>query len=171
MAGMPILRRGPASRASDYTICVYIMALHFFNAKPYFETEPIRGLMWLALAYPNDEMLDRLLQRYHDDDDMRLIGVIDDDETIQGIIGLKIDGPGAAMILHLRVQDDMQRRGIGTALIEKVIATLGLNRLSSRSPERLLPFYERLGFHSWVVGEKPRGSTWYGVRWERAVSN
>lgn len=143
------------------------MDLHFFNAKPYFDTEPVRGLMWLALAYPNDEMLDRLLQRYHDDDDMRLIGAIDGNENILGLIGLKIDDVGAATILHLRVQDDSQRRGVGTALIQKIITALGLSRLSSRSPERLLPFYERLGFVSWVVGEKPRGTKWYGVRWEK----
>jgi GNAT superfamily N-acetyltransferase len=70
------------------------------------------------------------------------------------------------MILHLRVQDDAQRHGIGSALVQKVIASFRLHRLSSRSPETLLPFYRKLGFTSWVVGEKPVGTKWYGVRWE-----
>jgi GNAT superfamily N-acetyltransferase len=142
------------------------MALRFLNAKPYFDTEPVRDLIWSALPYPNDEMVDKLLNRYHDDEDMRLIAAIDDDENLLGIIELKIDDVGAATVLHLRVHDQQQRRGIGTALIRKVISILGLHRLSSRSPEGLLPFYTGLGFTNWVVGEKPPGQKWYGVRWE-----
>jgi GNAT superfamily N-acetyltransferase len=145
------------------------MALRFLNAKPYYDTEPVRDIVRSALAYPNDEMLDRLLSRYHDDDDMRLIAAIDDEDNLLGIIGLKIDDVGAATVLHLRVHDTSQRRGIGSALIRKVIALLGLRRLSSRSPENLLPFYASLGFTNWVVGEKPRGHKWYGVRWEAAA--
>lgn len=144
--------------------------MHYFNAKPYFESEPIRSLMWQALPFPNDEMLDRLLQRYHDDEDMRLIAAIDDEENVQGMIGLKIDDEGEATILHLRVQDDAQKQGVGTALIHKVIELLKLHKLSSRSSEAILPFYLKLGFTSWVVGEKPPGHTWYGVRWEEGVS-
>lgn len=142
------------------------MTLHFLNAKPYFDTEPVRELMRLALPFPNDEMIEKLLKRYHDDEDMRLIGAIDDEENLLGLIGLKIDDEGAATVLHLRVQDSSQRRGIGSALIRKVISLLRLTRLSSRSPEPLLPFYTSLGFSNWVVGEKPPGKKWYGVRWE-----
>jgi GNAT superfamily N-acetyltransferase len=142
------------------------MPIRFLNAKPYFDTEPVRDLMWSALPYPSDEMIDRLLQRYHDDEDMRLIAALDDAENLVGIIGLKIDDEGAATVLHLRVHDSSQRRGVGSALIRKVIANLRLTRLSSRSPEALLPFYASLGFTNWVVGEKPPGQKWYGVRWE-----
>jgi GNAT superfamily N-acetyltransferase len=145
------------------------MSLHYFDAKPYFETEPVREIMWSALAYPNDEMLDRLLQRYHDDENMRLVAAIDGEENLQAIVGLRLDDQGEATILHLRVQDDVQRTGIGSALVQKVIDTYGLHCVSSRSPGKLLPFYEKLGFYSWIVGEKPPGTTWYGVRWERGA--
>jgi len=147
------------------------MNVQFFDAKPYFDTEPIRDLMWAALPFPNDEMLDRLLKRYHDDEDMRLIAAIDQDQNLQGIIGLKIDDPGSAMILHLRVHDDAQRMGIGTALVRKVISYLKLHRLSGRASENLLPFFSSMGFAHWVVGEKPPGTKWYGVRWERPEAN
>jgi GNAT superfamily N-acetyltransferase len=143
------------------------MDLHYFNAKPYYDTEPIRDLMWSALPFPNDEMLDRILRRYHDDEDMRLVAVIDGDENVQGIIGLKLDNPGQAMILHLRVQDDAVRLGVGRALITKVIAMLELQELNGRSSEEILPFYTHLGFSTWIIGEKPPGHNWYGVRWER----
>ncbi|MEO5929870.1 MAG: GNAT family N-acetyltransferase [Candidatus Kapaibacterium sp.] len=147
------------------------MALQFFNAKPYYNTEPVRDLMWAALPYPNDEMLDRLLQRYHDDDDMRLIGAIGDGDNVLGIVGLKVDHEGAGTILHLRVHDDLLRQGIGSAMVMKVIDLLKLHRLDSRSAEPLLPFYSQLGFTSWVIGEKPRGTKWYGVRWEGTAND
>lgn len=140
--------------------------MNFFNAKPYYDTEPIRELMLGALPHPNEEILDRLLDRYHNDDDMRLIGAIDDEENILGIIGLKIDDLGTATVLHLHVHDVGKHKEIGGALVQKAIKTLGLRKLSARSTESMLPFYDGLGFVSWVIGEKPPGTKWYGVRWE-----
>lgn len=122
------------------------MNIKFFDAKPYFDTEPIRDLMWLALPYPNDEMLDRLLQRYHDDDDMRLIAAMDDADNIQGLIGLKIDGVGEAMILHLRVQDDAQRQGVGAALVKRVISYLKLSQAERSRPRKPPPVLQHNGF-------------------------
>jgi GNAT superfamily N-acetyltransferase len=143
------------------------MALEFFDAKPYFDTEPIRELMLLALPAPNEEVLDRLLQRYHDDDQLKLIGALDDEENIQGIVGLRMDDDDAATILHLRASSDQQHTEISTALMQAIIRIYKLRQLSGRSHERNLGLYESFGFTSWVVGEKPPGTKWYGVRWER----
>ncbi len=145
------------------------MDLHYFNAKPYYDTEPIRELMWSALPFPNDEMRDRILRRYHDDEDMHLVAAIDGDDNVQGMIGLKIGDPGAAMILHLRVQDDAIRLGVGRGLVGTAITTLELRELNGRSSEEILPFFAGLGFSSWIIGEKPPGHNWYGVRWERGA--
>lgn len=144
------------------------MRLQYFDAKPHYNTQAIRDIMWNALAYPNAEMLNRLLQRYHDDDDMRLIAAMDENQDVQALIGLKIDDDemGEATVLHLRVENAGLHDKIGAAIIRRVIQLFGLHTLSSRAPAAHLPFYTELGFTNWVVGEKPRGVKWYGVRWQ-----
>jgi len=144
------------------------MRLLFFDAKPYAETDPVRSLMWGALAHPSDEMLDHLLHRYSEDEDLLLLGAMDAEQSVQGIIGLRRDGEGTATLLHLRVADDAQRRGVGRALVRKAIALESLTALSGRSPEHLLDFFSAIGFTHWLIGEKPPGSNWYGVRWSRS---
>ena len=141
------------------------MNVRFFDAKPHYETEPVRSMMWGALPYPNDEMLDRILQRYHDDEGMRLYGAIDDDDNLQGLIGLRIDDDRGGTLLHLHVHDGAQRQGVGSALVRKAISHMKLQRLSGRASVDLLPFFDSLGFSNWVIGEKPPGTNWYGVRW------
>ncbi len=144
------------------------MKLSIFDAKEHVGTEPVRGIMRDALPQPDDEMLDRLLARYVADDQLRLFGALDVQENLQAIIGLRLDDEGEAMILHLRVQDDARRQGIGTALVRRIQTHLALERLNGRATERFLPFFTSLGFSNWVVGEKPPGTKWYGVRWERS---
>ena len=67
------------------------MNLIFFNAKPYYDTDTIRETMMEALPAKNEEVLDRILQRYYEDENMHLMGVLDEDENMLGIIGLKLD--------------------------------------------------------------------------------
>lgn len=142
------------------------MKLLFFNAKPHYNTKPVRDMMWGALPFPNDEMLDRLLLRYHDDEDMMLMGVLDEQENLLGILGLKMDGPGIATLLHLNTGEEAQVQRIDAALIKKAITKLHLTRLNARATESRVPFFTELGFTNWVIGEKPPGTKWYGVRWE-----
>ena len=142
------------------------MKLSIFDAKEHVDTDPVRDLMRDALPQPDDEMLDRLLARYADDDQLQLFGALDADDNLQGMIGLRLEDDGSAMILHLRVQDDARRMGVGTALVRRVKSHLSLVRISGRATERVLPFFTALGFTNWVVGEKPPGTKWYGVRLE-----
>jgi hypothetical protein len=142
------------------------MSLQFFDAKPYYETEPVRELMLRALPAPNEEMLDRLLQRYNDDEQFRLVGALDDEENIQGIVGLRMDEDGVATLLHLQAATADENAEITGALLRAIIRIYRLHKLSGRSHERNLNIFESLGFTSWVVGEKPPGTKWYGVRWE-----
>ena len=145
------------------------MKLSIFDAKQYVDTEPVRDIMRDALPQPDDEMLDRLLARYVADDQLRLFAALDAEENLQAIIGLRMEDDGDAMILHLRVQEDARRRGIGTTLVRRIQTHLALVRLSGRASERFLPFFTSLGFSNWVVGEKPPGTKWYGVRWEKEI--
>lgn len=63
---------------------------------------------------------------------------------------------GACELVDLFVEPESMRLGVGTALVEDAAARAartGHQRMTVIAAERLLPFYERLGFS---VGEKVR---------------
>jgi GNAT superfamily N-acetyltransferase len=141
------------------------MKLLYFDAKAHLDADPLRDLMLQVLPHPNPEMLDHLLERYRTDDAMQLLAALDDDERLVAVAGMRLEEGARATLLHLRVADGVQRRGIGHAIVRKAIAHFALAGISARCPEELLPFYSSMGFRHWLVGEKPPGHKWYGVRW------
>ena len=142
------------------------MNLTLFNAKPYYDTDTIRETMMEALPAKNEEVLDRILQRYYEDENMHLMGVLDEDENMLGIIGLKLDELGIGTILHLRSNNDSNKNLVYKELINKIIFKFKLNKLKGRASEPLLIFYKSLGFSSRLIGETPPGVNWYGVELE-----
>lgn len=143
----------------------HLMRLTYFDAKPHIDDEPVRELMLAILPHPNVEMLDHLLERYRDDDGMALLGALDDAQRLVAIAGLRIEEDSNATILHLRVADEMRRHGIGRAIVAKAIAHFALHSVAARCSEELLGFYTAIGFEHWLIGEKPPGRKWYGLRW------
>jgi GNAT superfamily N-acetyltransferase len=141
------------------------MQLRYFNAKSHVDDAPLREYMLALLPHPNEEMLDHLLERYRSDETMQLLGALDSDERLIAIAGLRIEEEAKATILHLHVADDVRRRGIGRAIVRKSIAHFALVSVAARCAEEVLPFYSSLGFEHWLIGEKPPGRKWYGVRW------
>lgn len=141
------------------------MHLRYFDAKPHLNTEAVRDLMLNVLPHPNVEMLDHLMERYRTDETMQLLGALDADERLVALAGMRLEENDQATLLHLRVADDFQRHGIGRAIVRKSISHFHLNVLAARCPEELLEFYAVLGFTSWLIGEKPPGHKWYGVKW------
>ncbi|HVK40524.1 MAG TPA: GNAT family N-acetyltransferase [Candidatus Kapabacteria bacterium] len=143
------------------------MRLTYFDAKPHIDDEPVRTLMLAILPHPNEEILDHLLDRYRDDDGMALLGALDDAQQLVAIAGLRLEEEAMATILHLRVADPARRHGVGRALVTKAITHFKLRSVAARCAEEILPFYTALGFEHWLIGEKPPGRKWYGVRWRR----
>jgi len=143
------------------------MQLRYFDAKHHLDTDAVREIMLAVLPHPNVEMLDHLLERYRVDDSMQLLGALDGDEQLVAVAGLRVEENETATILHLRVADEFRRRGIGRAIVRKVIAHHGLRSVAARCPEDLLSFYTAIGFTHWLIGEKPPGRKWYGVRWRQ----
>lgn len=141
------------------------MKLVYFDAKPYLDTAAVREIMLNVLPHPNEEMLDHLLERYRTDEAMQMLGALDDDERLVAVAGMRLEEGARATLLHLRVVDGVQRRGVGRAIVRKSIAHFKLRAMAARCSEELLAFYTAMGFTHWLVGEKPPGHKWYGVRW------
>lgn len=147
------------------------MQLRYFDAKHHLDTDAVREIMLAVLPHPNVEMLDHLLERYRVDESMQLLGALDGDEQLVAVAGLRIEENEQATILHLRVADEFRRRGIGRAIVRKVIAHHALRSVAARCPEDFLAFYTSIGFTHWLIGEKPPGRKWYGVRWRSLESS
>ena len=79
-----------------------------------------------------------------------------EDETLIGYIDSVSNGVTDAYIQDLMVCPDYQSRGIGTELMNQMIACLKEKRIYMISvvyEERLKPFYERFGFQPMLCGQ------------------
>jgi GNAT superfamily N-acetyltransferase len=141
------------------------MRLIYFDAKPHLDEAPLREYMLQVLPHPNEEMRDHLLERYRTDESMQLLGALDDGESLVAVAGLRLEEDDKATILHLWVSQPSRRQGIGRAIVRKSIAHFALTSVAARCAEEILPFYTALGFNHWLIGEKPPGRKWFGVRW------
>ena len=61
-------------------------------------------------------------------------------------MGLKMEGPGKAIIQHLAVFKRYQNQGIGRALIQEAIKRFHLNLLKAETDEESVNFYRKCGF-------------------------
>lgn len=80
-------------------------------------------------------------------DRMGLFGYADGDDLL-GVVGLE-ETRGVALIRHLYVRPDSQRRGIGTALLEFVVGRTSAREVyvgTWRGAEWAVSFYEGRGF-------------------------
>lgn len=76
----------------------------------------------------------------------RRVWALDGDKMV-GYINAISDGVLNAFIPWLEVHPDYQGRGIGKALVERIIAELdGMYAIDLCCDENLVPYYEKLGF-------------------------
>ena len=73
-------------------------------------------------------------------------------EQIVGVIGLRILGPGEGEILHVAVDTQYRKQGIGRALIQSAIHTLSLVRLEAEANWNSAYFFRSCGFRVWSLG-------------------
>lgn len=142
------------------------MKISYFNAKPYYDTDTVRETMLEALPAKNEEMLDKILQRYNDDEQMSLVGCVDEKENMLGLIGVKFDTPETATILHLMANNSHIQDAIKQGLINKIISMYKLKKIVGRASEPNLKLFLSIGFRQRLIGEKPLGTNWYAVEKE-----
>ena len=91
-----------------------------------------------------DGKYDRILRQVYTHYSVRSHG------TLIGFTSVLSDGIGDAYIVDLMVHPDFQARGIGTALVKRVIIDLrdeGVKMINVVFDDGLEPFYKRFGFH------------------------
>jgi predicted GNAT family N-acyltransferase len=78
-----------------------------------------------------------------------VLGCCTDDGRLIGFARVLTDFTFKAMIFDVIVHADFRGSGVGKAILDRIIALPSLARVSSFElycPERLVPFYEKLGF-------------------------
>ena len=77
---------------------------------------------------------------------------IEKDNWILGAIGVEDLGNGEARILHIAVEDQWRRRGIGSKLIKGVASLLGIVRFEAEISWDSAYFFRACGFKVWSLG-------------------
>ncbi|SFU00245.1 GNAT family N-acetyltransferase [Mesorhizobium sp. YR577] len=78
-----------------------------------------------------------------------VLGCCTDDDRLIGFARVLTDFTFKAMIFDVIVHADFRGSGVGKAIVDRIIGLPSLARVSSFElycPERLVPFYEKLGF-------------------------
>lgn len=112
----------------------------------------VRDLFSLSVGYPTPEKLDRVLARYADDPQRRLIGFVRAG-ALDGSVGFEIHGATSATIWNIAVQPEARGQGLGRAIIRWLTDEIGLTRLAAETDRRAVGFYRRLGFSITSLGD------------------
>jgi N-acetylglutamate synthase-like GNAT family acetyltransferase len=98
----------------------------------------------------------------------RHLYVWEEDDKPVGILGIERVGRDAALLLHIAVDQQERRRGIGMKLVKGVIEAEGLQALYSETDQNSVDFYRAAGFQVTSLGEKHPGIERFSARWEAA---
>jgi predicted N-acetyltransferase YhbS len=80
-----------------------------------------------------------------------VLAMDDENRQIIGYITAVTDGVSAAYIPHLEVRSEWQGQGIGSELVQRMLARLShIYMIDLICDEDLQPFYTRLGFRPWT---------------------
>jgi ribosomal protein S18 acetylase RimI-like enzyme len=117
------------------------------------EGPEVQGLLALAMFDPSPGNVERLIDEYRRRS-ARYLYAYRVDQAVVGVIGLAEPEIGDAEIIHIAVEEQAQRRGIGRAMIEGVIQRHGLSRLEAETDWGTGYFYRACGFRVWSIGTR-----------------
>jgi ribosomal protein S18 acetylase RimI-like enzyme len=128
-------------------------------------TEEVKNLLTMAIGYPTQELLGKLLDVVYDIKGHHLFVTqkkgfwTRHKGTITGIIGLDITSPPHGWILHLAVHPDYRKRGLGKNMISQVMEKFKLESVALETDDDAVDFYRACGFNVVEIHSK-----WAGVR-------
>ncbi|RAP73584.1 GNAT family N-acetyltransferase [Paenibacillus montanisoli] len=126
------------------------------DIKARLDEEAIRDLLGWAV-FPDPEHLERAVQRYKNDDAMRLLGYESEDEII-GLIGYHDAGGGTIEIDHISVDPAERYKGYGRGMILELLELEKPSTLQAETDEEAADFYRSSRFTVESLGEKYPGT-------------
>ena len=134
------------------------------NLVPQLDDPGVQRLLGLAV-YPDPVRLQQTCARYRSEPRWVLLGYRQHGAVV-GCIGLEMEQGGRAVIRHIAVLPEVQRRGAARAMIEHVRRTYQLTRLEAETHTGATGFYERCGFGITSLGERYPGVERFRCVWE-----
>jgi ribosomal protein S18 acetylase RimI-like enzyme len=127
------------------------------------DAEEVKNLLSMAIGYPTQELLRKLLDVVYDIKGYHLFVIkkrglfAPDKGTITGIIGVDITLLLQGWILHLAVHPDYRKRGIGKSMIRQVTEEFKLESVTLETDQDAVDFYRACGFTAVEIPSKWRG--------------
>lgn len=128
----------------------------------------LKELIAPSVFNPSGVALDYLLSTVYAIPQRRLY-VWEEEGRPVGILGVERVGRDAALLLHIAVDPNERRHGIGKRLVEGVIDAERLSALYSETDQNSVDFYRAVGFEITPLGEKHPGIQRFSCRWEAAA--
>ncbi len=117
----------------------------FVDLKPHVSDPAVRTLIAYAVGYPTDEKLDRVIQSYTTNAERRLFG-FERDGSLCGYVGFEVVEPGHAEIHNIAVEPADRGQGIGRLMVEWILTTEDVRKVSAETDWEAVGFYRRCGF-------------------------
>jgi GNAT superfamily N-acetyltransferase len=120
-------------------------------------TQAVKDLIAMAMGRPTPERLQRLLDNFYSTDGHTIFVALDKSQ-ITGIIGIDYTAAPHGWILHLAVQPDLRKKGIGRGLIDYAFKEFSLESIALETDQDAIGFYCACGFTAVEIESK-----WPGI--------
>lgn len=122
---------------------------------PRLQAPAVRDLLAYAVGCPTPAKLDRVARQYALIP-ARLVG-FELDGALVGCLGFEPIGAGHAVIRHIAVAAAARRHGVGRQMLDWLVATERLDRVTAETDRHGVGFYRRRGFQVTSLGERYPG--------------
>jgi GNAT superfamily N-acetyltransferase len=141
--------------------------MEFIDLRPRTNDPDVTQLFALAVGRPTPERLTAVAAEYATKPERFLLGVLEND-VVLGLVGGSLESEDGAIISHLAVRPERQRRGLGRRLIQAVRDRLRIRTLMAQTDHEAVGFYERCGFTAQSLGELYPGVERFVCSWRAA---
>jgi GNAT superfamily N-acetyltransferase len=116
----------------------------------------VKRLLSYAVGESTEDNLCWILDKLYSDPDTILYVVTDNDDISLGIVGLKKTA-NHAEILHIAVDEQKRKQGIGRRIIDELLELEKPAKLIAMTDLEAVDFYRKYGFSMYSLGEKYPG--------------
>jgi ribosomal protein S18 acetylase RimI-like enzyme len=140
------------------------MDLTFVDLRGMMGEPEVRRVLAFAIGYPTPEKVGRVCQDYRSKAGREILGAVEDGAVV-GCIGLDLSRGLEIEILHIAVDPEHRRRGIGRWMLEKIRDRYPLCSVVAETDADAVEFYRRCGFGVESLGRGQWGVERFRCRW------
>ncbi|QYR19324.1 GNAT family N-acetyltransferase [Paenibacillus sp. sptzw28] len=125
------------------------------NLKEFKDRSEVKRLIAQCM-WPDDERIEKELNKYMESDSRELLGYINNNELV-GLIGVVYESIEKVELKHIAVKAGYRGNGIGSYMLNEFIQTRKTVRIKAETDKDAVGFYRKFGFAIMSLGEKYPG--------------